>query len=207
MLTDTQIIDLSKRMNIPLEGVYFKDELPKKLKTNKTYIVNLQDSVNDDGDDNNGTHWTFLQISETPKGQIYPFYFDPYGIDPPEIVKKRVQDNFKKFLPHSKKDIQSLMNNACGFYCLGMAHYVNASKYRKNNLYSDVEDFLDMFDDLNTHSDFKKNEYVLKHFFLSPDPSKKTNMNQSGLLDTIIEDDHGGGIDMMKLSADVNMMK
>jgi hypothetical protein len=99
------------------------------------------------------------------------------------------------------------MNNACGFYCLGIAHYVNASKYRKNNLYTDVEDFLDMFDDLNVCSDFKKNEYILKHFFLSPDPQKKSNMNKDGLLDTIIEDDHGGGIDMMKIPTDINMMK
>lgn len=207
MLTDTQIVDLSKRMNIPLEGVYFKDELPNKLKTNKTYIINLQDSVSDNGDDNNGTHWTLLQIGETPKGHISPFYFDSYGIEPPEIVKKRVKDNFKKFLPHSKKDIQSLMNNACGFYCLGMAHYINASKYRSNNLYKDIEDFLEMFDDLNTHTDFKKNEYILKHFFLSPDASKKINMNSDGLLDTIIDSDHGGGIDMMKIPADINMMK
>jgi len=67
MLTDSQIEDLAKKMSIPLAGVYFKDELPKKLEPNKSYIINLQDSETDDGKQNEGTHWTFLQVNETPK--------------------------------------------------------------------------------------------------------------------------------------------
>ena len=41
-LTNFQLLDLSKRMNFPLEEPYFKDELPLKLKTNVEYIVNLE---------------------------------------------------------------------------------------------------------------------------------------------------------------------
>jgi hypothetical protein len=44
MLTDSQIEDLSERMKIPLEGCYFKDDIPTPLKYNKVYILNLQDS-------------------------------------------------------------------------------------------------------------------------------------------------------------------
>jgi hypothetical protein len=32
---------------------------------------------------------------------------------------------------------------------------------------------LDCFDDLNKSKDFKKNEFILKHFFRSKDPSKR----------------------------------
>jgi hypothetical protein len=193
-------------MNIPLEGVYFKDELPKKLKTNRTYIINLQDSETDDGTPNDGTHWILLQVQETPKGQINPFYFDPYGVEPPEVVKERIKTNYNKFLPFNNKDIQSLMNNACGFYCLALAHYINASKYRTNNIYEDVEQFLSWFDDLNHSIDFKKNEYILKHFFLAEDENKRIDLNQSGLLDTIVEQDEKGGIDLMKLPVGIKIM-
>ena len=71
MLTDTQIEDLAQRMSIPLAGVFFKNELPKQLEPNKTYIINLQDSETDDGEQNEGTHWTMLQVNKTPNGKYF----------------------------------------------------------------------------------------------------------------------------------------
>jgi len=208
MLNDHQIEDLSKKMNIPLGGVFFKDELPKKLIVNKVYIINLQDSITDDGDENSGTHWTMGYIRETPKGQLQPIYFDPYGVPPPENVKNIIEKQTNLKCPYTTKDIQSLMNNACGFYCLALAHYICASKYRKNNLYEDVDTFMDMFDDLNHSIDWKKNEYLLKHFFLSEDPSKRKEVDVISQThddyDRIINEDTKGGVDMMKLPVGVN---
>lgn len=199
MLTDHQIIELSKKMNIPLGGVYFKDQMPEKLEVNKAYFVNLQDSENDDGDENEGTHWTFLQVNQYPKGQIEPIYFDPYGQEPSEVLVKNIKDQFNLKLPHTDKDIQSLMNNACGFYCLALGHFINASKYRSNNLYTDIGNFLDMFDDLNTSCDFKKNEYILQHFFQAEDPKLRREIDVIKDTDSIRKEDHKGGLDMMKL--------
>jgi hypothetical protein len=65
------------------------------------------------------------------------------------------------------------MNNACGWYCLALLHYVNASQYRTGDLYTDVSNFLDLFDDLNVSTDWKKNEYILKQFFQSKDRNKR----------------------------------
>jgi hypothetical protein len=206
MLTDTQIEELSHRMSIPLAGVYFKDELPKQLKTNKSYIVNLQDSVTDDGENNQGTHWTMFQINKTPNGKFEPIYFDPYGQPPPEAIKKAVQSNFHVYLPFTKKDIQSLMNNACGFYCLAMAHFINACPLRTCHFYNDVEEFLDIFDDLNTSVDWKKNEYLLKLFFQSEDPTKRKDVDVHSQThddyERILSEDSGGGIDLMKIPID-----
>ena len=70
MLTDVQIKELSKRMNIPLEGVYFKDELPQNLKVNKTYIINLEDSEDENGRPNSGSHWTMVQCRKYPNDKI-----------------------------------------------------------------------------------------------------------------------------------------
>jgi len=199
-LTDSQIKDLAKKMSIPLGGVFFKDELPK-LEFNKFYMINLEDSVDEDGNENTGTHWTCLQIMKYPKGQIEKIYFDPYGAPPPEDVKKAVEEaSGSKGLPYTDKDIQSLMNNACGWYCLAFGHFINSSQYRSGMMLLDASTFLEMFDDLNKSVDFKKNEYILKHFFRSEDPSLRKGV------DVIIEEDTPGGVDMMKIPVETKMM-
>jgi len=174
MLTDLQIEELAKRMSVPLEGVYFKDELPKPLKCNMTYIINLQDSITEEGDENGGTHWTMFQVNKI-KDKYLPFYFDSFGAPPPEAVKMAIKKEFKAHTPYTKKDIQSLMNNACGYYCLALSHYINKYSGRTGVFYDDIDDFLDMFDDLNTSIDWKKNEYILKQFFLEEDKNKRMN--------------------------------
>lgn len=173
MLTNVQIEDLSKKMGFPLEAVLFKDELPKKLKYNTAYVINLQDSTDEEGNDNEGTHWTCLQVNKYKTGLVEAIFFDPYGQPPSESIKKFVKDNTGKYLPYTKKDVQSLMGNACGWYCCAFLHWINASQYRTKDLYDDVAEFLECFDDLTTSINFKKNEFILKHFFRSKDVNKQ----------------------------------
>jgi len=206
-LTDTQISQLAIKMNIPLADVCFKNELEDPLEYNKTYIINLDNSVDNNGNPAEGTHWTMFQVNKYPNDSIKAIYFDSYGQPPPECVKRFVKRNTKQTeLPHQKKDIQSLMNNACGFYCLALAHFINSSKYRSGNLYDDVECFLDMFDDLNESVDFKKNEYILKHFFRSEDPSKRKEIDVIADTNNIIKDDKGNTPDLFKQSVNINFM-
>jgi hypothetical protein len=188
-------------MNIPLAEIVFKDELQAPLEYNKAYFVNLEDSHNEDGSENDGTHWTFLQLVKHPNGKIEKIYFDPYGAPPSENIKKAVKETTKtNGLPFTEKDIQSLMNNACGFYCLALGHFINASKFRTGSLHDDVGTFLEFFEDLNKSCDFKKNEYILKHFFRSEDPSLRKE------IDVITSQDEKGGIDLMKVPVDVKIM-
>lgn len=206
MLTDIQITDLAQRMNIPYAGCFFKDELPH-IEPNKVYIINLQDGEDDDGNQNSGTHWTMLYVRKTPKDNIQPIFFDPYGAPPSEAIKSAVKKDFKHHLPHTTKDIQSLMNNACGFFCLAIAHFITAYRGRTNDLYTDVDNFIDMFDDLNHSIDWKKNEYILKMFFQSEDPSKRTEIDvlptSHDFYDKILNEDEKGNPDLMRLPVDV----
>lgn len=200
-LTDSQITNLCKRMDIPLAGILFKDELHAPLEYNKAYFVNLEDSLDENGNENDGTHWTYLQLTKYPNGKIERIFFDPYGAPPSENIKKSVEETTKtKGLPHTEKDIQSLMNNACGYYCLALGHFINASKFRSGSLYDDVSCFMDMFEDLNKSVDFKKNEYILKHFFRSEDPSMRREV------DVITSQDEKGGIDAFKIPCDVKVI-
>ena len=56
MLSDTQIYELAKRMNVPLADVCFKDELQGKLQYNKGYIVNMENELDEDGTPSTGSH-------------------------------------------------------------------------------------------------------------------------------------------------------
>lgn len=200
-LTDSQIEDLCKKMDIPLGGIVFKDELHAPLEYNKGYFVNLEDSHDENGNENDGTHWTYLQITKYPNGNIDKVFFDPYGAPPSKNIIKVVEQTTKtKGLPHNVRDIQSLMNNACGWFCLALGHFINASKFRSGILHDDVDCFVDMFDDLNKSCDFKKNEYILKHFFRSEDPSLRK------AVEVITDQDEKGGVDMMKIPVDVKVM-
>lgn len=206
-LTDSQIIELCKKMSIPLADVCFKDEIESPLQYNKAYIINIEDSRDEHGELNSGTHWVFLQCNKYPNDKTECIYFDPYGQPPPENVKLVVkQTTGKQGLPYTQADIQSLMNNACGYYCLAMGHFINASQYRSNDLYNDVSTFLSLFDDLNVSVDFKKNEYVLKHFFRSSDVKLRKEIDVIKPIDSITSEDTKGGFDGFKVPVNVKMV-
>jgi hypothetical protein len=203
MLTDGQLEQLCIKMNIPLasNGIKFKDEFrAKDLEYNKSYIVNLDDEYDDKGRLNSGSHWTCFQIVKYNNGNVAPMYFDPFGAGPPEDVKEQVMKFCKKKIPYNTKDIQSMMANACGFYCCAYLHYINNFSHRCGDVYDDTEQFLSYFDDLNKSSDFMKNEFILKQFFSSEDPSKRGKI--TSLIDTgttidpenITNDRNGNGI-------------
>lgn len=177
MLTDTEVWSLAKRMNIPLVFCDFKDQLlSHKLKYNKSYIINMENEFNEDGKRNDGSHYTCFQVNKYKNGKIEGVYFDSFGQPPPQVVK----DFCKIDMPYQNKDIQSLMNGACGWYCLAFLHYINAFEQRTKDLYSDCEHFTDLFDDLNVEKNHLKNEYILKHFFRSADESKRIPISVGG---------------------------
>ena len=208
MLSDKQIEELSTKMNIPLEEVIFKDECPKTFLFNKSYVINLEDTYKEDGTLNNGSHWTCLQVNKYPNGKIEGIYFDPFGIAPPtEIIECYKRTTDKSHMPHNTKDIQSLMSNACGWYCCAFLHFINNFSHRSKDLYQDTENFLDLFDDLNKSIDFKKNEYMLKHFFVPKDKSLRKEIEVIASPDNIYNDTNGEGIDMMRIPVSMNLNK
>jgi hypothetical protein len=173
MLSDDQLFHLADAMGFKLEAICFKDELPNKLKFNVGYIINLQNSEDEEGKQNEGSHWTALQVNKYPSGLIEPIYFDPYGQPPPESVKKFVE-KCGKHLPYTDKDVQSLLAGVCGYYCAAFLYWINAYPGRMKDLYVDVAQFLHFFNDLNESADFKFNELMLKQFFRSKDPSNRS---------------------------------
>ena len=172
MLTDVQLRSMATAMRVPLEAVCFKDQLPVPLKYNRSYIVNMNSELTADGDENSGSHWVAFQI-EKHEGEVRPMYVDSFGVGPPTEVSDAVFAFCGKKLPWSSKDTQSMAADSCGYYSLAWLHFVNASQYRRGHIYTDTEGFLDMFVDLNVDHDFKRNEFILKHFFRSDNPAER----------------------------------
>ena len=168
-LTNTQLMDLSKRMHVPLHGVYFKSELiGMKVKHNVCYIINLEDQYDADGRENDGSHYTCFQSNKNVNNKIENIYFDSYGVATPAEVLKFLN---VKHVPYNTKDIQSLQLHFCGFACLSFLYWINVYEKRTGSLYHDCELFTELFLDLNKHTDHKYNEYVVKMFFQSFDPN------------------------------------
>ena len=199
MLTNHQLIDLAKRMRVPLEGVYFKSQLKEmKMKPNRSYIINLEDEYDSDGNENDGSHYTAFQYNKYDGEDDKVVYFDSYGVAPPDEVCKFCK---VKEIPYNTKDIQSLMCDACGWFSLAFLHYINAFEGRTKCLYSDCENFTDLFHDLNIETDAKYNEWVLKLFFRSPDDKRPINPESVGF--KWIPDENAGG-SVAEGIADVN---
>ena len=182
MLTNFQLEELCDKMGIPLEGIYFKSDLKDlTLKYNKSYIINLENELNEDGERNEGSHWTCFQVNEIKDKSLQGIWFDSYGAPSPVEVNEFVGQE----LPCVTFNLQSLMSSACGWFCCAFLHFINAFPNRSGDLYADPEAFLSMFDDLNKSCDFKKNEFILKHFFQASDPALRTPIsveeNQTGL--------------------------
>jgi len=187
MLTNGDIEKLSPRMGVPLALCDFKDMLPRKIETDKYYCLNLEDEQDKETLAlNDGSHWVGFQVRSYKNGRKpEAVYFDSYGKPPPQVVIDRVKENFSIPVWHPKKDVQSLVNNACGFYQLAWAHFINDPRFiSAGGLREDTEEFLKPFNDLNDTHDYQQNEFILKHFFQAKDPALRKNIDLPPIVST-----------------------
>lgn len=123
-------------------GVFCKDELPKQIKKDECGVVNMDNS---DGD---GTHWV-CYINKPKNKRVY--YFDSFGISPPNEIKKYLFTSGKEIV-YSDNDLQNIKSDACGWYCVDFIR-----ELEKNNL--SYYDFINHFPLPNKPS--FKNEIVI----------------------------------------------
>jgi len=122
MLSNLDIDVLVVKMGIPnFKGCYYKDTL-KKIEPNSSYIINLNSEYNEKNERNKGSHWIALITDDLKKA----IYFDSYGEREPTQIKNLLKCNQYK-LGHTSKNIQSLMSNLCGFFCLAFIYFLTVS--------------------------------------------------------------------------------
>lgn len=143
-LSNFDIEELSKRLNIKIVGCFLKNELPEKCK-NGNYIINMDSSYSG----KNGTHWTLLMCRES-----ICLYFDSFGIPPPKEVLTFIRQKYKQHY-WNNEIIQNIKSQLCGYFCLALIKYVKNSK----DMLMSSQNFINMFDD-NT----KLNDNILKKY-------------------------------------------
>ena len=167
MLSNHDIDALVVKLNIPnFKGCFYKDT-SKKKKPSSSYIINLNSEFNEKNERNAGSHWVASITDDMKKG----IFFDSYGEKEPNEIKNLLKCNQYK-IAHTSKNIQSLMSNLCGFFCLGFIYFLTVSKHRTKNIINDASIFLDLFEDLNLVDDIYKNEFILSLFFTSKESKK-----------------------------------
>jgi len=165
MLTNFDIERICKKLDLPIVGVYSKNELYNIPRRVGSYYINLMDDDKVDGEGNNGSHWVFAKIycdedrednSDEEEGHklCNALYFDSFGFGMP----KAVSDFLKPFKPVycNNREIQNINSSECGWYCI-VCDWVLETKQSSKTYLEDYEKFLNMWND-----DVKKNLKILK---------------------------------------------
>jgi len=165
MLTNFDIERICKKLDLPIVGVFSKNELyniPRKI---GSYYINLMDDDKVDGEGNNGSHWVFAKIysdadreesdSEDDKPRlVHALYFDAFGFGMP----KSVSDFLKPFKPVycNNREIQNINSTECGWYCI-VCDYILEEWQDGETYLDDYSKFLNLW-----NKDVKKNLTILK---------------------------------------------
>jgi len=102
-LSNIEIEDILRDKPVNFGGVYSKDKIPRDLKTDYWYVINMENE-NDGG----GSHWVCFRYGNNIE------YYDAFGFAPPNSVMRIA----KKDIFYSDKQIQDEKSTACGWYCI-----------------------------------------------------------------------------------------
>ena len=144
MLNNYDLSEVCNNLDIPLNGVYMKNTIPKKLKEG-FYIINL------DSAPNSGTHWLTLLLSDKTA-----LYADPFAAPPPIEIIDAVKKS-KLHLYFNNWVIQDIDSELCGYYSIALIHYV--STHKNLSIINAANAFINLFKD-NT----KLNGPILKKY-------------------------------------------
>lgn len=112
--TSSTLIAEANRLGLPLNGVYWKDMLPRDRKPGAE-IINLASSTT-----GRGTHWVCVY---SEKNNVV--YFDAFGVVAPIEVEEFIGHNGYLY---NRYHIQNLHGGGCGSYCIEMIEYMATHK-------------------------------------------------------------------------------
>lgn len=138
LTTNYQLAEACAKYNIPLVGVFSKNDMPRKIDVGG-YIVNLSDSHDEDGKPLPGTHWVSFFIERTKRGHMRAVYFDPFGVVPPVSVQRFLAS--MRPYPYCSFNVQNINSGVCGYYAVEFLWFMSKNRLR----YPDVDKRFEMF--------------------------------------------------------------
>ena len=89
MLSNHDIDVLVEKLNIPnFRGCFYKDKL-KTIQPNSSYIINLNNELDENNNRNTGSHWCSLVTNDMKQA----IYFDSYGETEPVEIRNLLKSN------------------------------------------------------------------------------------------------------------------
>lgn len=153
--SDEQIKNEAKRLGLPVHrefvGCFSKNTLPQ-LRDNQNAVVNIQDTVDADGNELEGTHWVATGVQ---RGQTW--YVDSFGLGIPLELKAKL----RKPIYRPTVDIQDANSDLCGEFALAACLAVCSST---DPVTKSIPEFLSIFQrDKLRKNDQILNQYVREH--------------------------------------------
>jgi hypothetical protein len=125
LLSNFDLIFLCNKYKIPLNAIENKDKF-LMTPNEGAYIINLEDNALN----GSGTHWTCLILNKK-----YVTYYDPFGLSIPKDIKQFIawwDFDHKLSIIYSTDQIQPIISEFCGWYCLYFL-YFNLKLHVNNN--------------------------------------------------------------------------
>lgn len=132
-------------------GVISRDQVGDIKDTSKgsSYIINLDDSFG------GGTHWVSIFF-----GDNHIYYFDSFGITPPEDVVKLSEKIGKEFC-YSSEQYQDFNSVLCGYYGMYFINEMSKSDERKIGGQEAFQRLINVFDPIKHKNNGK---FIIKYF-------------------------------------------
>jgi len=149
LTSNYDLMEASRRNHIPLQGVFWNNELPERgLYKEGGYVVNLGNRVE------GGSHWVAFWIEKEKNGKHQAVFFDPFGGSPPESVKRFLLPFGMVYW--NDQQIQNIDTSICGYYILAFLYYMTRWRRCCPSLSKRMDVFVGLFD-----KDVEKNRTIL----------------------------------------------
>lgn len=162
MLSNFDIQRITRKLELPIVGVFSKDELIGQKRKIGSYYVNMENST-----EGEGTHWVLAKIYDDDSRddekdkkdthKVGALYFDPFGLDMPKEIENFLSP-FKP-IPFNNRQIQSIRSTQCGWYCIS-CDYALEHKSHSDTYLEDFEKYIALWSE-----EPSKNLTLLKSFF------------------------------------------
>lgn len=150
--TNFQLLEMFSKLNIPLVGIFNRDELLHSKRRNGFYLINMEASNDENGDGEQGSHWVCFYCDD-----YNALYFDAFGVIPPLEIMYFLK--LHEVILYNKKQIQNIDDTSCGWYCLVWCHFIHHS----DNKVKGMKEFNKRFKDYGHEENKKVLTKIIKH--------------------------------------------
>jgi hypothetical protein len=190
MLTNVEIENVCRSSKIKLNGCYLRDQLHGKIPKNGLTMINLDTTLDGNGDGVLGSHWVCV-ISDERSCLAYDSFGAPACPEAEAFIRRRYRSGYGT----NGYICQDIKADTCGWWCIVLAFFLQRKRaeVKKFGLLVTAEQFVSLFGDST-----QRNEQILREMvgYLPPNRITSTKFATS----------RGGGIGSYLLNRELHVL-